>query len=102
MGAMHSHALSSTTTRSSTRRSSRASPTLFCLYCTAIDAWRESDAAERQLDTQCFFVDEFQKARAEMPMHFDRCSDHAMGKAIERCARFLSPNFPGDLGVLAA
>ena len=61
----------------------------------------ESDAAERQLNTQCFFVDGFQKARAEMPMHFDRRPDHSMHKRIERCVRFLSPKFPGDLGVLA-
>ena len=60
----------------------------------------ESDAAECQLDTQCFFIDGFQKARAEMPMHFDRRPDHSMHKGVERCARFLPPDFPGDLGVL--
>ena len=56
----------------------------------------ESDAAECQLNTQRFFVDGFQKARAEMPMHFDRRADHSMHKDVERCARFLSPYFPGS------
>ena len=61
----------------------------------------KSDAAERQLNTQCFFVDGFQKARAEMPMHFDRRPNHSMHNGIQRCARLLSPKFLGDLGVLA-
>ena len=34
-------------------------------------------------------------------MHFDRRPDHSMHKGIERCARLLSPRFPGELGVLA-
>ena len=41
------------------------------------------------------------KARAEMPIHFDRRPDHSMHKGIERCARFPFPSSLANLASLA-
>ena len=42
-----------------------------------------SNASFIKFDAQCRLVERFEKARTERAMHFDRCTDDALGEIVD-------------------